>query len=338
MNQAKISIVTPTLKRPDDIRALLANLRLQSLQPFEIVIVDGLVGTGSETENVVEEIGRDYPISINYIRHTGGTAIQRNVGIDSAGGDLIAFIDDDVRLDPDFLLNVTKVFSADADRTIGGIMGYRKNRHFCAADSERWRWYKRLKLLSVFEPGRYDFECGYPINSNLQPPFSGTRAVDFMTTSCAVWRREVFGSGLRFHPFFRDYGVLEDAHLSLKAGKKWELLQCGDALCEELHSPNGRPGRRQIGYKCVVNYYFVFRDVVNPLTAAHKFRFWRYQAFEALRIAASAIRRRNWGDVQDIQGRVEGVIQILRGLEDASNGAGVDGSRTSFGVTKEESL
>ncbi len=338
MNQFRISIVTPTFQRPDEIRAFLANVRLQSYQPFEIVIVDGLTGTRSETEDVVEEIKNDYPIPINYIRHTGGTAIQRNVGIEAAQGDLIAFIDDDVRLDADFLLNVMNAFSADTNRAVGGIVGYRKNRHFSAGDSERWRWYKRLKLLSVYEPGRYDFECGYPINSNMQPPFSGTRRVDFMTTACAVWRKEVFESGLRFHPFFRDYGVLEDAHLSLKAGKKWDLLQCGDALCEELNSPNGRSGRRQIGYKCVVNYYFVFRDIVNPLTAGHKFRFWRYQAFELLRIAASAVRRRNWDDVLDIQGRLQGFVRVFRGFEDDSNDEGTDSSPRSFGVTKEESL
>jgi glycosyltransferase involved in cell wall biosynthesis len=338
MNRAKISIVTPTFRRPDEIRAFLANIRLQSLQPFEIVIVDGIADTRSETEDVVEEIKSDYPISINFIRHTGGTAIQRNVGIDTARGDYIAFIDDDVRLDPDFLANVLNVFSADSDQKVGGVVGYRKNQYFRLSDSQRWRWYKRLKLLSIYEPGRYDFQCGYPISNYMQAPFSGTRAVDFMTTACAVWRKEVFESGLRFHPFFRDYGVLEDAHLSLRAGKTWDLLQCGDALCEELNSPNGRTGRRQVGYKCVVNYYFVFQDVVNPLTAAHKFRFWRYQAFEILRIAASAVRRRNWGDVLDLQGRFAGAVRIFRGLENESKGSGIDGSPRSFVVTKEESL
>ena len=169
-------------------------------------------------------------------------------------------------------------------KKVGGIVGYRKNQHFRAKIHQRWRWYKQLKLLKIFEPGRYDFNCGYPINNNMQPPFEGTRPVDFMTTACAVWRREVFDSGLRFDDFFQDYGVLEDAHFSLRAAKTWNLLQCGDALCEEMHSPNGRVSRRKIGYKCVVNYYFVFQDIVNPLTLKHKFRFWRYQAFEFFRI------------------------------------------------------
>ena len=77
----------------------------------------------------------------------------------------------------------------------------------------------RLGIYSNFEPGKFDYKTGYPINVNLQPPFTGTREVDFMTTACAVWRREVLDDGFRFDEFFKNYGVLEDAHFSLRAGK-----------------------------------------------------------------------------------------------------------------------
>lgn len=307
----KLSVVTPTLRRPAEVRDLLVNLSLQNLLPFELVIVDGAPDRENATQEAVKEIKDSFPFQINYIRHGGGTAIQRNVGIEAATGDYIALIDDDVRLAPDFLTNIMKVFKDDNKSEIGGVVGYRTNQYFEEGNSERWRWYKKLKLLTIYEPGKYDFNCGYPINNNMQPPFQGTRAVDFMTTACAVWRREVFDSGLRFHTFFRDYGILEDAHFSLTAGKKWKLLQCGDAHCEELHSPNGRVNRRRIGYKCVVNYYFVFKDVVQPLTSKHKFRFWRYQLFEFFRISVSALRRRNWNDVADLCGRVEGIVKVM---------------------------
>jgi hypothetical protein len=146
----------------------------------------------------------------------------------------------------------------------------------------------------------------------LQPPFSGTRKVDFMTTSCAMWRREVFGSGLRFGKFFTDYGVLEDAHFSLRAGQKWNLLQCGDAHCVELHAPGGRVSRWKLGFKSVVNYYYVFQDIVHPLTFAHKFRFWRFQTFELIRLCLSAVRRRRLEDLRDIGGRIEGFFAIVK--------------------------
>lgn len=316
MKSYNISIVTPTFRRPDEVKGLLENISQQSLLPAEVILIDGASADETATEVLVDAIKDDYPFRVNYIRHGGGTAIQRNIGIDKANGDFIALIDDDVRLATDFLKNIISVFAEDRQNKVGGIVGYRTNRHFTLEDSERWRWYKRLKLLTVYEPGRYDFSCGYPINNNLQPPFKGTRAVDFMTTSCAVWRKGVFESGLRFNLFFRDYGVLEDAHLSLRAGRNWDLLQAGDAHCEELGSPNGRVGQKKLGYKCVVNYYFVFKDIAGPLSVAQKARFWRFQAFDFFRIAASAIRRRNWNDVRDLQGRIAGFVRVIRGLGD----------------------
>lgn len=308
-----ISVVTPTLHRPCEVAELLENLSEQTLLPREVILVDGAPDDEIETQTAVENVKNKFPFSIRYFRHQGGTAVQRNYGIDHAKGSFVALIDDDVRLDKNFLREITDVFCNDKSKKIGGIVGYRTNQHFQSDSHKRWRWYKRLKLLKIYEPGRYDFECGYPINNNMQPPFSGVRPVDFMTTACAVWRREVFDSGLRFDRFFRDYGVLEDAHFSLRAGKKWRLLQCGDAHCVELSSPNGRVNRRKIGYKSVVNYYFVFREAARPLSAIHKFRFWRFQAFEFFRIGASIFRRRRLSDAQEFFGRLEGVFAVMRG-------------------------
>lgn len=305
-----ISVVTPTLRRPDEVEGLLRNLSEQVQLPSEVILVDGASEEGVATKEVVERMRDSLKFDLVYIRQQGGTAVQRNAGIDAAKCALIALIDDDVRLEPDFLKTMADVFAADVQKTVGGVVGYRTNQHFELEESHRWRWYKRLKLLSVFEPGRYDFECGYPINNNLQPPFTGTREVDFMTTACAVWRREVFDSGLRFSPFFTDYGVLEDAHFSLRARDNWKLFQCGDAHCEELHSPGGRVNRRKIGYKCVVNYYFVFADIAGPLSIARKWRFWRFQLFEFIRVGAWAIRRRDWYCFLDLMGRVQGVLAI----------------------------
>ena len=179
----------------------------------------------------------------------------------------------------------------------------------------RWKWYRRLRLLKTYEPGRYDFQSGYPVNANMQPPFGGTRPVDFMTTACVIWRRDVFESGLRFDPFFSDYGILEDAHFSLKAGLRWKLFQCGDARCEEMNSPVARVNKKQIGYKCVVNYYYVFRDIVGPLTWRHQLRFWRFQAFELFRITASAVYNGRWTDLEEVQGRLKGFKVVMQGLQ-----------------------
>jgi GT2 family glycosyltransferase len=308
-----ISVVTPTFRRPNEIRGLLENLARQQLLPEEVIIVDGAPETERETEELVRSQIPFLRFRCRYIRHARGTAIQRNAGIDLATASFVALIDDDVRLEADFFRSILDVFESDKQRKVGGVAGYRTNRHFKLTSAQRWRWYRRLRLLSTFEPGRYDFQTGYPINANMQPPFSGVREVDFMTTACAMWRREVFDSGLRFDPFFRDYGVLEDAHFALRAARDWVLLQCGDACCSELPTENGRENRRQLGHKYVVNYYYVFKDIVRPLTGLHKFRFWRFQAFEFLRIAASALRHRRVADLTELRGRLNGITEVALG-------------------------
>ena len=313
----RVSVVTPTLRRAEEVAGLLENLTHQDHLPFEVILVDGAPAVECDTEEAVREIEATLPFDVRYVRHDGGTAIQRNVGIDEASGDFIAFLDDDIRLESAFLSSMLTVFDQDKDKRVGGIVGYRTNGYFKGEEVLRWRWYRRLRLLTTYEPGRYDFACGYPINANMQPPFSGVRDVDFMTTSCAVWRQEVFGSGLRFDEFFRDYGVLEDAHLSLRAGRDWNLLQSGEARCSHLASPNGRTPRRRLGYKYVVNYYYVFQDIVRPLTWRHKVRFWRFQAFELFRIASSGIRRGRLADFEEFVGRLEGFRSVARGIPSA---------------------
>jgi glycosyltransferase involved in cell wall biosynthesis len=310
--RARISVVTPTLRRTAEVRELLANLARQTVLPYEVLLVDGAPADDRATEQAVAETAGSLPFRCRHVRHSGGTAIQRNAGIDRAEGEFVAFIDDDIRLEPDFFAAMLAVFRGDAERRVGGVVGYRTNQHFTATTAERWRWYRRLHLLKTFQPGRYDFACGYPINANMQPPFEGVKDVDFMTTSCAVWRREVMDAGLRFDPFFRDYGMLEDAHFSLIAGRTWRLLQCGDAHCQHLHSQSSRTDPRTIGAKCVVNYYYVFNQVARPLSLGQKLRFWRFQLFELFRVGASGVRRRRASDFREVRGRLEGMLAVAR--------------------------
>ena len=308
-----ISVVTPTLRRPQEVRELLQNLAAQNPLPLEFILVDGAPEGEVETRAVAEAEFPKATFPCRYIRHGGGTAIQRNVGIEAAKGEFIALIDDDIRLDPGFLAAIGQVFAGDEAKQVGGVVGYRANEYFETETRTRWRWYLRLRLLTVYEPGRYDYQTGYPINANMQPPFSGVREVDFMTTACGVWRRQVFAAGLAFDPFFRGYGVLEDAHFSLRAHRTWKLLQCGDARCQHFQSQSGRTSRRKVGYMCVVNYYYVFRDIAGPLTSGQKFRFWRYQAFELVRILASGVRRLRKCDWAEALGRLSGVAAVLSG-------------------------
>jgi len=312
MDDAAISIVTPTFRRPLEIAALFENLCRQTLRPDELIVVDGAPGTESETEHAVRAAAASAPFRCRYIRQEGGTAVQRNTGIEAATGSFVALIDDDIRLEPDYFEQVIALFREDGERKIGGIAGYISNQFLDPATSPRWRWYRRLHLFSTYEPGRYDYATGYPINRYLQPPHDGVRPIDFMGSNCAVWRREVFEDGTRFHNFFSGYGVLEDAHFALRAGRKWKLVECGRARCTHLHAPGGRVNAKEVAYKTAVNYRFVFMDLVPHRTWKQELRFWTVQFVDLFRTFAYAVRNRTRDEWFTVAGKALGIIDALR--------------------------
>ncbi|HEX6964842.1 MAG TPA: glycosyltransferase family 2 protein [Gemmatimonadaceae bacterium] len=307
-----ISVVTPTLDRPDEVRQLLQNLSTQRHLPLEIILVDGGPPEMRETERVVRAVMDTLPFRCVYIRHGGGTAIQRNVGIDVAQGEFIAFIDDDMLLEPDFFEIILDQFAQDTTGRVGAVAGYITNQYLDPAKSPRWQWYRRLGLFTTYEPGRFDFETGYPINRYMQPPHDGVREIDITGTNCAVWRSEVFASGLRLSPFFVGFGVVEDAHLALCARRQWTIWECGRAHCVHMHSPRGRTDKRRVARKTAVNYRFLFVDIVRERTLRQEFRFWRVQFVDLVRQAAYAIRHGSAEEWSAVLGKIEGIIAATR--------------------------
>jgi glycosyltransferase involved in cell wall biosynthesis len=311
MNTARISVVTPTYLRPQEISELLLHLKDQTVLPFEVILIDGADPSNKETENAVAAISQDLPYRCTYLRHDRGTAIQRNAGIENAQGDFVAFIDDDIRLDADYFEQMLAAYAEDKQMRVGGIAGYITNQYLDASKSPRWRWYRRLRLFGTYQPGRYDYTTGYPINRYLHPPHAGLREIDFMGSNCGVWRREVFDRGLRFSPFFADYGVLEDAHLALRARRDWTLWECGKAHCQHFHSPRGRINKRRLAWKTAVNYRYVFVDIVRHRSWRQNTRFWVVQAFELFRLLASAVRK-GGDEWSGVLGKAEGILAATR--------------------------
>jgi len=311
-DQMKISIVTPTLDRPAEIQGLMENLSTASIIPFQWIIVDA--SEGDATKILLESFQRSLPYEIIYRKNSKGTALQRNVGIDLASGDFIAFIDDDIRLAANFFEEILSEFLKDSEKQVGGITGYIDNQFLDPKKSTRWKIYRGLRLLSTYEPGRYDPETGMLVNRYLQPPHDGIREIDFMGTSCAVWRKEVFLTGLRFSDYFTGYGILEDAHFALRAKKEdWLLQESGRAHCVHRHSPLSRYDARRVSRISTVNHRFVFIDLIRDRTIVQELRFWLVQFVQILILTGYAIY--HYSDKNawlNLIGKVEGVYLAVK--------------------------
>lgn len=306
---SRISIVTPTLGRPAEIEGLLENIALQKQLPEELIIIDGAPEEDFRTSDRVARTAQRMPYRVRYIRRSGGTAIQRNEGIDAAVGDYVAFVDDDIRLEPDFFVRVSSVFEDDLEMKVGGVAGYITNQYLDPETSRRWRLYRRLGLFTTYEPGRYDYIVGYPINRYLQPPHDAVREIDFMGAGCAVWRAEVFRDGLRFDEFFSGFGVLEDAHLALRARRKWNLVEDGKARCLHLKARSSRENGFKIGRKTAVNYRYVFLDIVPRRSIRQEGRFWLVQVVDLVSAAAACFRGGGFRSFGFSFGKLVGMFQ-----------------------------
>jgi glycosyltransferase involved in cell wall biosynthesis len=117
----RISVVVPVRDEEESIRALLEGLLSQTLPPNEIVITDG--GSIDATREIIEEfIGRGEPVKL--VREQDSMPGRaRNVGVENASCDWIAFTDAGTRPAPDWLASLAgKVRDGpDADVVYGSF-------------------------------------------------------------------------------------------------------------------------------------------------------------------------------------------------------------------------
>lgn len=116
----KISVCIATYRRPERLRALLADLVTQRLLPLEIVVVDN--DRGASAREVVEQrrtLGAPFPILYD-VQGEKNISLTRNRTVAMASGDWLAFVDDDERAPATWLGQL-----ADAARSHGadGVLG-----------------------------------------------------------------------------------------------------------------------------------------------------------------------------------------------------------------------
>ena len=98
----RISVIIPTLDRPDELRRCLESLARQSLRPheYEVIVVDD--GGSRPLDDVVASFRQRLEIVL-YRQQRSGPGAARNAGAQYARGRWLAFTDDDCRADRDWL-------------------------------------------------------------------------------------------------------------------------------------------------------------------------------------------------------------------------------------------
>jgi GT2 family glycosyltransferase len=271
----KFSLIVCTYMRPDPLLKLLQSVQRQTLYPDDILIIDG--STNDENTRALEKANCSNLKYFLVPKESRGLTKQRNYGITkvSTTSEIIAFLDDDTELMPNYFEELIKTFMNDPTVTgVGGIalnenswsvsnpnVKYDKYRYFqlegyVYKEGQRNVFRNYLGLQSNLGPGRmpkysHGKTCGFPLNGKIHE-------VDLLIGMSFAFHKRVFDS-IRFSTYFEGYGLYEDADFSIRALAFGKNVINTNLQLTHFHHPSGRPNQYQYGKMVVRNGWYVWR-------------------------------------------------------------------------------
>jgi hypothetical protein len=222
----EISVIVPTLRRPETLERCLRALADQEHRASEVLVIcqvgDQLtkeaLGSLNAGPSPVRPVGVSGP----------GLVAALNTGLAAAMGDIVAITDDDARPRPDWLRRIAETFAADE--------------RIAAVGGRDWIWREGgwIDQESAFDVGRVQ-SFGRVIG-NHHMGVGGARDVDVLKGVNMSFRRSSLGS-LRFDERLRGAGTQMNTELSvclpLRSGGARVVY---DPAIRVDHFPAERPG------------------------------------------------------------------------------------------------
>lgn len=107
----QVSIIIPTYNRANYLADTLSTLGMMSeTSSAELIVIDN--GSTDKTREIVETFTKESPLPCRYVYEpTPGLHVGRNLGAQLAQGEILAYLDDDVFVDPDWLTGIQDAFT-----------------------------------------------------------------------------------------------------------------------------------------------------------------------------------------------------------------------------------
>lgn len=259
----RVSLVIPTVDRPEALYNLLRHLEHQTRPPEEIVIVDQ--SAREDARVAAWAAGRP---GVHYVRIAErGLPNARNVGVRRSGGDVVLFLDDDVIPDQDLVRYHAEAYR---DPDVAGVGG---------------------RIV-----GGYDFAGGsvgafHPLGAAVVRNFGADRAgeVDHLPGGNMSFRREVFDRIGGFDVAFGGGAIGEETDFCLRARRAGFRLRFEPrAAVEHLHLASG--GCRSERFEDWL-YWHAHNTMLFTLRHGHALGWAAFVAGRIVRFAGFALER-----------------------------------------------
>lgn len=249
----KLALVVPTKDRPDDLAKLLASLVAQTLQPDQLIIVDG---SDPDIRHVIDRFPK---LGVDYVRvFPPSLSQQRNAGMQRLNPDitLAGYLDDDIVLEPAAIETMLRFWST-ADASIGGAAFNITN-----AARPNWIGLKSLLKVDARQPGLM-LPSGFPSTIGFQQDDLET---DWLYGGATVWRREVIRH-YAYDEWFLGTGFMEDVDYSFSVRKDYRLKVVAGARLAHYSHPVRLERETLLGRWQVTNrMYFVRKNRARGLS------------------------------------------------------------------------
>ncbi len=253
----KISIIIPSRNRSKYIYELIHDIREQSIEAFEVIIVDQ-----SEIPYELDQ-GTDL---IHILDNGMGPCRARNLGIERARGDIIVFLDDDIRIEYDFLKELcSPIINGNHIAVCGANCNY-----LGEYPKSEWKIWKK--------------DTPWWIDALTANPNTIGRGVTLsFPTGCAAISKIVLDEVGNFDLFFDPNGAGEDREMALRIYTHgYPIFYNGKAYIKHFGAQEG--GRRSVFWDNELNIlecnyvYIIGKYFSRRIWEAHC-RTWRRMTF-----------------------------------------------------------
>ena len=150
MSCPRFSIIVPVYNSSAHLNRCVDSILCQTISDFELLLVDD--GSADNSGSICDQYAiKDKRIRV-FHKENGGVSSARNLGLESAIGDWIAFVDSDDFLDETFLENFSSGLADNADLIVQGFFYHDvKQNQILECKFEEKEVSDNVELIRLFE-------------------------------------------------------------------------------------------------------------------------------------------------------------------------------------------
>lgn len=286
-----MTVVICTLGRPDLVDRALDALDACTPGPMEILVVDG--DDARSAKPIV--VPSDRPPRARYVSCAPGLTHQRNVALEHVEGDVVVFLDDDARPEPEVLGALARVY---LDPSVVGVTGkvLEPHSHRLGHQTSRLR---RL-VFRARDEGTFT-AYGYPRRLT---DLESSRDVEFMP-GCFMSARTAIARDVGFDERLPGYALAEDEDFSFRLSRTGRIRYEPSLVVHHDNAGFAGSATRAFARRVVLNRHYLFHKNFRPRPSS-RVRF-------GLMVVLLAMHRLMNGNVAGALGVVDGVRDVRRG-------------------------